>query len=1151
MQFNRIRLSGFKSFVEPTELFIEPGLTGIVGPNGCGKSNLVEALRWAMGETSAKRIRGAGMDDVIFAGSGTRPARNLAEVSILVDNRQRTAPSAYNDDTEIEVIRRIERDSGSQFTVNGRDARARDVQRLFADAASGAHSTALVSQGEIGALIKAKPEDRRLLLEEAAGITGLHSRRHEAELRLRAAETNLERLDDVMATLESQLQGLKRQARQATRYRNLSGHIRKAEATVLYVSWMLIVEQLQTARSDLADHERAVAEITAVVARATLALESAAATLPPLRQSEAEAAAKVHRLDVAGEQLNDEERRVLDERTQLEARRIQIESDVQRETARVQDASGSIDELTQEQERITQAQADETNALEHAAARLQAARENTLALESELADLTERLAETEAQRRGLRDGFQSAVDDINRLNDRRIAIRERRGQLIEGDRDPTDADTAQLTELQDAVRTARNAHTSAAERLESCRTAEAEARDGFRKAEAAVAHLGAEEAALAALLGDEERDLWPALIDAVTVEPGYEAALAAALGDELSVAADTAAPAHWRELAPKSAAPALPKAAEPIASFVSAPKVLARRLSQIGLVKDDDAGVRLQPKLLQGQRLVSRTGALWRWDGYTVTSDAPTMALTRLNQRSRLHDLRTELENIRPSFDQARQQTLDAKSASDASLSEQTSTHQVLLKAEEELFSTRELIADAQREAAERTAQRQSLEATLDEITAADRSLNARRRALLAKHKSLPNIGELRSESSDARARLVLAREHLSEAQASHTRLQLDIDARATRSTAIKTEQDIWRRREAEAKTQIAELEARRTATATAYDQVNQRPADIQKRREKLLAEIETAERNRREAADRLAEAETNEAGCSGELKRANDSLSQVREEKIRREGVVTQLEERERELVRRIRDTLGAAPEGAREIAQLKEDAELPEIEATEMRLQRLLRERENMGPVNLRAEQEAAEIGEQLQTLLDERADLEAAIARLRQGISSLNREGRERLLVAFKKVDANFRELFGTLFGGGRAYLSLTDADDPLEAGVEIMASPPGKRLQILSLLSGGEQALTAIALLVAVFQTNPAPICVLDEVDAPLDEANVERFCDLVDTIAKQTDTRFLVVTHNPITMARVDRLYGITMAEQGVSQLVSVDLVNAEALRATA
>ena len=1150
MHFNRIRLSGFKSFVEPTELFIEPGLTGIVGPNGCGKSNLVEALRWVMGETSAKRVRGTGMEDVIFAGSGGRPARNIAEVSILLDNRERNAPAAYNDESEIEVVRRIERDSGSNFTVNGREARARDVQRLFADVASGAHSTALVSQGEIGTLIKAKPEDRRLLLEEAAGITGLHSRRHEAELRLRAAETNMERLDDVMATLEGQLQGLKRQARQATRYRNLSGHIRKAEATVLYVNWMLAVDQLQIARRELSDHERGVAESTQSVARATSAREAAAQELPPLRQVEAEAAARVHRLDVAGEQLNAEEQRALEERRQIEARRAQIESDSQRETVRVQDATGSINDLNAERDAITRAQTGEKGLIETAVESLERARAHTSGLESELAEITQQLAETEAQRGGLRDGFTALANDINRLNRRRVEIVAQRDQLLEQDPGDSAENAPDLARLQQAVQASRQAHSEASGKLEACRGAEAEAREEFRSAEAEASRLGAEEAALAALLGEEERDLWPALIDAVTVEPGYEAALAAALGDELNVAADTAAPVHWREIALQGAAPALPQNATPISSFIDAPKVLKRRLSQIGLVEDDE-GNRLQAQLHQGQRLVSRSGALWRWDGYTVTSDAPTMALTRLNQRSRLRELRAKLESIRPEFDRARQQNIDAKAASDAAVSDQTAKHESLVRAEEDLFTLREAIAETNREAAERAAQLGSLTANLDEINSAEGPLHVRRHEILNKQRALVDVGAIRLASDDMRQRLGAARERFSEAQAAHAQLQLDMNSRTSRCSAIDAELDIWRRREAEARNQASELDTRRGEVDAAYEQITQRPADIQSRRNKLLAEIETAERERREAADRLASAETAETKCSEELKWATESLTTMREEKVRREGLVAQLEERDREISRRIGESLDCAPADAREIAELKEDADLPEVEATETRLQRLLRERENMGPVNLRAEQEAAEVGEQLQTLQDERGDLEAAIARLRQGISSLNREGRERLLAAFKKVDENFRELFAVLFGGGRAYLTLTAADDPLDAGVEIMASPPGKRLQVLSLLSGGEQALTAIALLVAVFQTNPAPICVLDEVDAPLDEANVERFCKLIDMISKQTETRFIVVTHNPVTMARVDRLYGVTMAERGVSQLVSVDLVNAEALRATA
>lgn len=1151
MQFNRIRLSGFKSFVEPTELFIEPGLTGIVGPNGCGKSNLVEAMRWVMGETSAKRMRGAAMEDVIFAGSDARPARNLAEVSILVDNHQRKAPAAYNDDAEIEVIRRIERDGGSRFTVNGREARARDVQRLFADAASGAHSTALVSQGEVGALIKAKPEDRRLLLEEAAGITGLHSRRHEAELRLRAAETNLERLADVMATLESQLQGLKRQARQANRYRNLNGHIRKAEATLLYVTWALVVTQLQTVRGELEDHERVVGTITESVARATSALEAAASALPPLRQVEAEAAAKVHRLDVAGEQLNNEEQRALQERMQLDARRTQIESDAQRELARVEDAASSTARLTRERETIEQSQNNEVDAFGNAAAHLQDKRSETSAIEMELAAWTEQLAETEAERRSLRSGLDNVVHDLVRLNKRRIAARDQRDQLIVHEVDQVADDAPDLATLQQAIQLAREAHFEAAEKLEACRAAETNSQAAFRQTEAEVSRLAAEEAALASLLGDEERNLWPALIDAVTVQPGYEAALAAALGDELNVAADIAAPAHWREIASAQPSPLLPAQAVPISEFITAPKVLSQRLSQIGIVDDEETGSALQTQLRQGQRLVSRNGGLWRWDGYTVTSDAPTMALTRLNQRTRLRELRAALESLRPTFDQKRHNTLDAKAASDNASAEESRTHQALLNAEELLFASREAIAESRREAAAHQAHLHNLANTLEEIASGERPLNERRRQILAKQRLLPEIGLLRLSSDRTRRRLALAREQLNEVQATHARLEHDVKARNARYAAIAAEQDIWRQREAEARTHVSELDTRRSETTAAFEQITQRPANIQKRRETLLIEIEAAERARRDAADRLAVAESTEASCNEELKQSNELLSQAREEKIRCEGLAAQLEERGREVGRRTSDTLDCSPEDARDIAELKEDVDLPEIEATETRLQRLLRERENMGPVNLRAEQEAAEVGEQLQTLLDERADLEAAISRLRQGISSLNREGRERLLAAFAKVDAHFQELFKVLFGGGRAHLALTDADDPLDAGVEIMASPPGKRMQILTLLSGGEQALTAIALLVAVFQTNPAPICVLDEVDAPLDEANVERFCELISTISKQTDTRFLVVTHNPVTMARVDRLYGVTMAERGVSQLVSVDLLNAEELRATA
>ena len=1150
MQFQRIRLGGFKSFVEPAELLIQPGLTGIVGPNGCGKSNLVEALRWAMGETSAKRVRGDGMDDVIFSGSATRPARNIAEVAIVLDNHQRKAPAAYNRDGEIEVVRRIERDTGSRFTINGREARARDVQRLFADAASGAHSTALVSQGEIAALLKAKPKERRLL-EEAAGITGLHSRRHEAELRLRAAETNLERLDDVTATLEGQLQGLKRQVRQASRYRNLSGHIRKAEAALLYAVWVRGVADLQAALDALGEQAQAVEQATRAAARAATALEASAGALPPLREAERGAAAAVHRLDMAGERLDEEERRVLDERRQLQARCSQIAADAARERARLDDAAASIARLDGERETLAQSPGeDEGDALAGAAEALRQRREEVASLETELAGRDAQIAETEAERRNLRQVLAGLTRELVRLNQRRIAARRQRdgivGQPMQADMPPC----ADLAPLEREVGSARAAHEAASQALAARREGEAEARDALRRVEAEVSRLKAEEAALAALLDGGERGGGPSLSDAVTVEPGYEAALAAALADELDAPADPGAPVHWRRVA-AGEAPPLPNGVAAMADFVAAPDLLGWRLSQIGVVEDAETGAGLQPSLKQGQRLVSRGGALWRWDGYTVAAGAPTMAGARFEQRNRLRHLRGEVDRLRPAFERSRRDALAARSSLDGAAADEARALETLRGAEDALHGAREAVAEYRREAAERRSLLQAVAATLAEIGAGEAALGERRREAMAALAALPAIAELRMDAERMREKLSLARARRDRAHAEFSRMEYAANARAARLAAVEAELKTWRGRETEARAQIAELEARERETRAALARITGRPAEIRERREKLLVEIAAAKVAQREAADRLVGAESAEAVRSQESKRAEGALAASREGKIRREAAVEQLEERDREVRRRSAETLGCPPQEARALAGLKDDAEAPDIDATEARLQRLQRERENMGPVNLRAEQEAAEVGQRLQTLLDERADLEAAIARLRQGIASLNREGRERLLAAFTRVDSRFRELFSLLFGGGRAHLSLTDGDDPLEAGVEIMASPPGKRLQVLSLLSGGEQALTAIALLVAVFQTNPAPICVLDEVDAPLDESNVERFCDLIDSIAKETDTRFLIVTHNAVTMARLDRLYGVTMAERGVSQLVSVDLLDAEGLRATA
>jgi chromosome segregation protein len=1132
--FNRLRLAGFKSFVDASELYIEPGLTGIVGPNGCGKSNVVEALGWVMGENSPKRMRGGEMDDVIFSGTTARPPRNIAEVTLRLDNAERRAPALFNDWDELEVTRRIERGSGSVYRVNGREVRARDVQLLFADAASGAHSTALVNQGRIGEVIRAKPADRRALLEEAAGITGLHSRRHEAELRLRAAETNLERLDDVMAALESQLQGLKRQARQATRYRNISRDLRRAEALLLHLRWTESQAGAEAAARQLDANEAEVAELTRRAATATTAQTEAAERLPELRQAEAEAAARLHRLALARDGLDAEERRLQEDRQRLEAELARLEDDVRREQDHAADAAEATTRLDAERRELEAAQEGEEAAGAAAAERLGEAREVLAAREAELDELTSRIAAATARRESLGQQIEALTRRIARLDERADEIvGEARTLAAEGGED------AALAAAETAVESARDAAALArtvAEEAERDRAdalaAEAQAREAMQRAETEATRLRAEVETLVKLLAIDEDELWPPLIDAVTVEAGYEEALGAALGDDLAMPTDEAAPAHWKSLELYGSPPPLPAGAKPLADVVAAPPALARRLSQIGVVADKN-GARLAADLAQGQR----------------AAGAPTSAATRLAQRNRLTGLRDELRAYEATAAQVREGFDAAHATAEVATARENAARAALSEAGDAVRLAGEALAEAMRASAGRRSRRAALDEASAGIAADRGEAERQRQEAETALEAVPAVDAAREAVLTLRDEVGDLRTALAEARSAHDRLAAEARARAGRLEALAGETATWQRRAESASAQLDQLAARRATATESLAALADRPAEIAERRAALEQQLAEAEAERRGAATSLAEAENTLAERDRAAKAAQEALGAGREERVRAEAATQQSNERLTELAGRIREALDCAPEQALEAAEVKDPENLPALDWVEARLERLKRERDNMGPVNLRAEVEVAEIGEQLETMRSERTDLEAAIGRLRQGISSLNREGRERLLAAFGQVDEHFRELFTRLFGGGRAQLALTDSEDPLEAGLEIMASPAGKRLQTISLLSGGEQALTALSLLFAVFLTNPAPICVLDEVDAPLDDNNAARFCDLVDDIARSTGTRFLVVTHNPITMARMDRLYGVTMSELGVSQLVSVDLAGAEGLRA--
>jgi chromosome segregation protein len=1150
LRFTRLRLSGFKSFVEPTELHVEPGLTAVVGPNGCGKSNLFDALRWVMGETRPTSVRGSEMDDVIFSGSSARPARNMAEVTLFIDNADRSVSGAFNEYDSIEISRRIEREAGSVYRINGRDVRQRDVQLFFADASSGAGSTAFVRQGQIGLLISQKPLARRAILEEAAGIGGLHQRRHEAELRLRAAETNLGRLDDVIREVETQVAGLKRQARQASRYRNLSGHIRKAEALAHYLRWTAAELRMRAADEELAAATSLVEACTGRAAAASTVQVNAANHLPPLRQVEAERSAALHRLIVEREALDAEEARARETAQRLRQRIAQTEQDVERDRLLDSDATAALRTLATEAGTLESAIAHSSDELHESETNTQALNEALADAERTLERLTSELAEWHA-RKASQERSREVSNALAESSAQQLGEAEAR--LAQAMRVAADApDVRAAEDVTEAARaqadSARQAAASARAVLIEAERAESDSRAPLESAEREWQRLSAEAKALGDLLRPQGGDLFPPLIDAVSVRAGYEAALAAALGDDLQAPLDEASPQHWRELGEFDAAAPLPAGARSLGDFVKAPPALARRLAMTGIVFPDQ-GRALQASLKPGQRLVSPRGDLWRWDGYSASADAPSASAMRLAQRNRLAALDGEIEAARETRAKLSAVHSAARVAVTAGRETARSAEDDERRIDQSLIAAQDTSTKAARAAAERASQLASLEAEIRRLTQSRDAARESGRQAEAEILALGDGVSLAQNGTAARARAAEARSAYSEARATLEGFRRESDGRTRRLTAIADDRARWEERRLAATSHIEELEDRREELKNELATAEAVPDLIVARRNSLLDAIAAADSARGQAADARAGAEAVLSDADKSAKAADAALSAAREERARAQALSEAAASRITELSDRIRDELETVPEELADRAEIEEGEELPPLEQAEKRVEKLKQERELLGGVNLRAEEEAAEQEARLNSLTTDRDDLIGAIERLRRGIQSLNREGRERLLASFEKVNANFQTLFSKLFEGGEARLSLTESEDPLEAGLEIFARPPGKRLQSLALLSGGEQALTAMALIFAVFLVNPAPVCVLDEVDAPLDDANVDRFCNMLDEMTRLTDTRFLVITHHALTMSRMHRLFGVTMAERGISQLVSVTLAEAEKVAA--
>jgi chromosome segregation protein len=1146
MKLTRLRLIGFKSFVEPTDFEIEPGLTGVVGPNGCGKSNLVEAVRWVMGEASYKAMRGSEMDDVIFSGNTDRPARNHAEVAVSIDNSDRKAPAIFNDSETLEVSRRIMREQGSMFRVNGSEVRARDVTTLFADASTGSRSPALVHQGRIGEIIQARPDQRRRVLEEAAGISGLHARRHEAELRLKAAEHNLTRVEDVIAQLAAQVASLKTQARQAVRYRNISGQVRRTEALLFHLRWIAANTEVSEAERTKDQAVRVVAARTSEQTLATTRQTELAAGLPALREDEAGAAAALQRLIVARETLEREEARAKERIEELDRRLEQFAADLEREGKLAADADTALHRLTREEEALKAEAEASAERLIGVNVRVQGADSALAASEKSFSELTGALADLTAQRNQLQTALADHEQRAIRLEAELTNIEAGLAATDSGQPDLpalgsvlASAQSA-LAEAEEAARAAEVAHSRAREEIDAARAPLATAERGVQRLETEAKTIGK-------LLAVENKNLWPPVMDALGVEKGYEKALGAALGDDLDAPVDVSAPMRWAGATVDATDPQLPDGVLALAQYVKAPPELARRLAQIGIV-DRTHGPRLAAMLKPGQRLVSREGDFWRWDGFAVAAHAPTGAARRLAERGRLQAIEGELATAREEVEAKRRTVEAAEAAVAAAATAETAARERWRETQRLTDTAREDHAAAEREISRNAARISALKEARQRIGSGRDEAIAGRRDTAAALGALAAAADLEAKLAEINDVIAKDRGTAAEVRVEAQALTRETELAHRRLAAIGDERQAWNERKDNAATQIATIGQRALAAMSERTELESAPQKFANQRQALIGEIETAAAARRAAADRLAAAEAELSEADKVARAALEAVGEARALAARAEERGEAAKRRLADIAHEIHERLEVEPAGVAELAEVKPGAELPQIAEIEARLERIQRERERLGAVNLLAEQELNEVEAQHTKLCSERDDLVEAIRRLRQGIHSLNHEARERLLASFTTVNENFKKLFGELFGGGNAELQLIENEDPLEAGLEIMAKPPGKKPTTLSLLSGGEQALTALALIFAVFLTNPAPICVLDEVDAPLDDYNVERFCDLLDEMTRSTDTRFIIITHNPITMARMNRLYGVTMAERGVSQLVSVDLEGAVKLR---
>ena len=1140
MKFQSVRISGFKSFLEPTEIQMNRGLTGVVGPNGCGKSNIVEAIKWIMGENSARQMRGDGMDDVIFSGTDERPSRNFAEVSIKLDNSEKKAPAIFNHYDEIEITRKIEREKGSVYRVNGKQVRARDIQLIFADNGTGARSSGIVGQGRIAQIIDSNPEDRRVILEEAANIKGLHSRRHEAELKLKGASDNLDRLSDIEQTYKEQLIELEKQGRKAARYRSVGERIRKAEATLFFNLMNNAKKEANDLDIQLKNANENVSQGQIKVAEHTKSQLHLANKIPDLKKDEAEKAAILQTLNITKIKLDEEKSSAQNTLQNIINQINLINNDIVRESEIKEDAKKSLSTLLTEEKNLREDTENFSTKITKATDLVKKLRSISDAANDKLSTITSEIYSIKSDKSDLE----------KRIKNLKQKIEVTQNQLanfnIEDDKNRFKLDKEKIINLKKLIQENNQLNDGYNVELEKLEKLETRLVEEKNTAVFEFNKVNLEFDSLSTLLG---RDT----LNSNTLEKtigninNLEEAIGSVLGETLlapilSDDQSTENATYWRDDFKTISTASLPESVIPIVTKITKSSILDTALKGVGIVDNKEIAFKLQKELTFGQALTTPSGGLWRWDGFVQPQGVQNSYSERLQQIARLRLLQNKLPSLE-----------ENQSLSEKRLEE---CFKNIKKYKDDLANLQVKLSSLISESNELELQNTKVESKLLSSEALIKELKNTERMSLEELSELEkefnnslNLPSLLAEELKVRNNADQSRNELTDAMAAEQQIKSEESFKSRNLIQLGHQKENWKVREEEAKTRLISLEERLKASQDEKNRLSTLPESFEKKEAELNTKIEEAISNRNIAADQLVKNETSLNDADKLVREAEKAVSTLREEMIKIEALLNLSKAKIQNIEDRVFEKLKIkSTELNKFINSKEEDQPIRSIEILEKTLQRLLNERETLGAVNLRAEDEMNEMLNKIEVMSKERVDLEEAIAKLRSGIFELNKEGRQRLKESFEEVNENFKQLFQKLFGGGNAELRLVGNEDPLQAGLEVLASPPGKKMQLLSLLSGGEQALTAISLIFSVFLCNPAPICILDEVDAPLDDTNVGRFCDLLNQIVDETNTYFMVITHHRLTMAKMDRLFGVTMEQKGISKLVSVDLEQASRIR---